>query len=328
MNPRPAHGRDASFSTNFSTPTAFGPASFQSSATLTGSSFHSSFTNSTPFGSLNFNLNSAISGSLNSALTFTRNLSLSETINGQTARFSTNGSVTLTAAQLAAALLARNIRRNEHAAIRQAQLNSMSAGYGSSAMASPYMSPGYSGGSYGGPGYGYGGMGYGGGARSAQGQPTAPGVRTEGYEENRAGQDQQSAANRLLAANGVTDSDGRLLWPVGLRSLPADRDGQLRDRVDALLTQAKEQATAGAVPANLRRDLVASVNALRKQLLRDKDERFSLTYQAYDDAEDYLARLDQAAQQLVKAGEARELRSGQSGKKSYPEQGGQSRPVR
>lgn len=307
--------QSATFSSSGSAPTAFGPASFNASHSFGPGSFNNTFMSSTPFGSINFHSMGNLSNSFNNFLTLSRSLSLSQTLNGRTANFSTSGSVTLTAAQVAATLLARQLRRNERAAVRQAQLVSAYQGYGFPMAGYPYAMPsyggGYGGGGYGGYGMGYGG--YGGGTSSPGAAGAAPGFQVAGAEANRA-EPEESPADRVLVAGGVTDDQGHLLWPIGLRALPGARAGQLRERVNSLLTQEREEATAGAVKAPLDRDLTSAVDDLRKQLLRDKEERFSLTYQAYDDALDYLAKLKQAAKQLKQAGDAlaaREVRTGQ-----------------
>lgn len=278
---------------------------------------------STPFGSANFHLNSTLSGSINTALTLTRMINASETVNGHTANFSATNSFTLTAAQIAAAIVAQRIGHRERAVLRRNVMASAYSGSGFPASAYPSMMS-YSAAGYGGGGYSYGGggMAYGGGAAPAEQQGVAPGVQVAGNGENRPTPDEQ-AVNRLLAAAGVSDVAGNLLWPVGLRALPADRDGRLRGRIDALLAQEKDEAASGTVTADLQRDLTSAVDALRKQLLRDREERFSLTHRAYEDAEDYLAKLKQVSKQLVKAGEAatRELRSGKSGGTAPPKAG-------
>jgi hypothetical protein len=248
-----------------------------------------------------------------------RSFSLSETINGHTFNFSTSGSTTVTAAQLATAVLAQQMRSSQFAALRQAQLTSAFPGYGLPGAGYSYAMRGYAGGGYGGGGYAYpmssyGGSGYGGGASQADGLGTVPGVQVAGYEGNRPAR-ADDAVNRLLSAGGLTDEEGRLLWPVGLRALPGDRASQLRDQVAALFTRQQEEAANGAVTDSLPRDVASAVDALRKQLIRDKDERFSLTYQAYEDAESYLNRLKQASKQLAEASKAaaRELQTGKSG---------------
>jgi plastocyanin len=257
-----------------------------------------------------------LSGSLNTALTLTRSLNLSETINGRTASFSTSNSVTLTAAQIAANIIAHRFRHAERTQLRQSQLAAGLQGYGFPMTANAYTMPSYSSGlyggfgtpSYGGAGYGgagYGGMGYGGGAQQQTAAPTAPVVQVGGNE----GEREERPVDHLLASLGVADEDGRLLWPVGLRALPGEQPSRLRGEIDALLTREKEAVAAGEATADLARDLTSAVDALRDRLLRDKQERFSLTFQAYDDATDYLAKLKQAAKLLGEAG-SRELKSG------------------
>jgi hypothetical protein len=260
------------------------------------------------------------------ALQATGTISLSRTVNGQTASASASRTVTetpLMAAEMAAAVLAERARHRELMALRRAELASVATApvppmspYATSAM---YMMPGYSGGSYGyGTPYAY-------PTPSSPGMssPPAAGVQAAGYEENRekGPTPDEQAVNRLLAASGVTDQEGRLLWPVGLRALPADRDGQLRDRIDTLLTQERQEAATGTVMARLYLDLSAAVDSLRKALLRDRDERYSLTHQAYEDAESYLVRLRQAAKTLADTGAhtPRELRPGKPAGQRMPE---------
>jgi plastocyanin len=297
----------ATFNSSFSTSTAFGQSNFNSSATINGNSRNFSFMSSTPFGSLNFNRTATLSGSLNTALTLSRSISLSEMINGRTASFSASNSVTLTAAQIAADIIAHRVRHAERVQLRQAQLAAGLQGYGFPMTMYPYSAASYGGGGYGGMGYpsSYGGMGYGGGAQQQAAAPAAPGVQVGGNEAER----EERPVDHMLASLGVTGEDGKMLWPIGLRALPGDRDGRLRGEIEALLTREKEAAAAGGETANLARDLTAAVDALRAQLLRDKQERFSLTFQAYDDAGDYLAKLKQAAKLLGESG-TRELRSG------------------
>jgi hypothetical protein len=308
----PAARNPVTFNSSFSTQNVFGNFSFDRSTTITGNSVNTTITRTAPFGSFNFNLSSMLSGSLNTALTLNRSLNLSETINGRTASFSTSRSFTLTAAQIAADIVAHRIRHAERAQLRQAQLATAMQGYGLPMTGYPYTMSSYSSGMYGGfgvPSYGgmgYGGGGYGGGAQQQQAAaPAAPGVQVGGNEAER----EERPVDRMLAALGVTDSEGQMLWPIGLRALPGERAGRLRGEIDALLTRQKEDAAAGAATAGQARDLTSAVDSLRAQLHRDKQERFSLTYRAYDDAEDYLAKLDKAAKLLGESG-TRELKSG------------------
>jgi hypothetical protein len=247
-------------------------------------------------------------------LTATRTVTLTETINGHTTSVTATNSATatpLTAAQVAGVVLTERVRHREVVALRQAELASASPGYGSSQTAYPSAAPSNAGGGYGGGvASAYGGLAYGDGPSRTTAPGTAPDVLAAGYEENkgaspgaesRAARDEK-AVNRLLAADGVTDEEGHLLWPVGLRALPGDRVGKLRDQIAAFLAQEREEAVSGVVTAHLYLDLTSSVDALRKRLMLDREERFSLTHQAYEDAEDYLAKLKRAAKSLAEAG--------------------------
>jgi hypothetical protein len=68
------------------------------------------------------------------------------------------------------------------------------------------------------------------------------------------------------------------------------------------------------VDARLGEELTRSVDALRKLLLRDKEERFSLPLGAYEQSEEFLAKLKRAEGSL-RAGlepSSREVRTGGS----------------
>src|SRR5689334_17143166 len=165
------------------------------------------------------------------------------------------------------------------------------AGFGSSY---GMGSQGYGGamsGSYGAPAYGAGGQGtgYGGGRNAA-------GAGTEDQADR-----QERDVSKALTASGVPNEDGRLLWPVGLRALPSREAEELRRQIDALMQEQAEQARAGPVNANVDEELARATRALRKVLRRDEDERFSLPLTAYEDAEEFLAKL-QHAEKLLRAG--------------------------
>jgi plastocyanin len=141
--------------------------------------------------------------------------------------------------------------------------------------------------------YGMGSMGsYGGGM---MGSPYAQ--QMGGY--GAAGPAEDRSLSRVLKAVGLPHEDGHLEWPVGLRSLAATQDLVLQ--IDTLVQEEAEQAQAGPANAQLDKELARAVDALRTQLLRDKEERFSLPLTAYEDAERFLAKLGRA-QQMLKAG--------------------------
>lgn len=107
--------------------------------------------------------------------------------------------------------------------------------------------------------------------------------------------------SRILTASGVPNDGGQLRWPVGLRVVGGTAADQLRAQIEALFQLGAQQAQSGATNPHLVRELARSVDALRKLLLRDRDERFSLARTTYDDAERFLVKLDHA-QRLLRAG--------------------------
>jgi hypothetical protein len=153
-------------------------------------------------------------------------------------------------------------------------------------------------------GYSPGMAGYGGGAQG----PGSPGYGGE----NGARAEMSPETKRLsqtLAASGVPNDGGRLQWPVGLRAVGGPAADELRQQIEALLKQEVGQAQSGPVNPQVAKDLARAVDALRKILLRDRDERFSLTPASYEDAERFLAKLGRAQQLLA---EGREPSGGKS----------------
>jgi hypothetical protein len=127
----------------------------------------------------------------------------------------------------------------------------------------------------------------------------------QGYGGETGGRAEMSAeAKRLsqaLAASGLPNEGGRLQWPVGLRAVGGPAADELREQIEALLKQEAGQAQSGPVNPQVAKDLARAVDALRKLLLRDRDERFSLTPTSYEDAERFLAKLGRA-QKVLEAG--------------------------
>ena len=109
---------------------------------------------------------------------------------------------------------------------------------------------------------------------------------------------QGKSFSRVLTAAGVPTDGGGLQWPAGLRVVGGPVGDELRRQIDALIQYGAEQTQAGPVSSHLTRELARSVDALRKLLLRDRDERFSLALTTYEDAERFLAKLDHARELL------------------------------
>jgi hypothetical protein len=159
--------------------------------------------------------------------------------------------------------------------------------------------------------YGAGSMGYSsgmggyGGAMSAPSNGAQGGQYGAGSPEN--GPDSGARAEAtakgkslslVLTAAGVPNDGGRPQWPLGLRVVGGPAGDDLRQQIDALLQYGAEQTQAGPVSPHLVQELARSVGALRKLILRDREERFGLALTTYEDAERFLAKLDHARKLL------------------------------
>jgi hypothetical protein len=173
-------------------------------------------------------------------------------------------------------------------------------------MAYPGMS---SGSSYGAGSRGYSsGMGGNGGGMSASSYGAQGGMYGAGAPANAANLGARSetpsegkSLTQVLTAAGVPNDGGRLQWPLGLRVVGGRAGAELRQQIDSLFQYGAEQTQAGPVSPHRVQELGRSVGALRKLLLRDREDRFSLALTTYEDAERFLADLDHA-RKLLEAG--------------------------
>jgi len=160
-------------------------------------------------------------------------------------------------------------------------------GYGMGLYNPSAMMGGYGYGGYGSSGYGssgYGSSGYGsGGYGSYNYSPTM-----------NLGQDQANQPrplDQVLAASGVPLQNGKIRWPLGLRTLPVD---DLREQVEAELQVAAKQSAGGGANEQLLQEIRHNTDRLRTALLADKEWRFSLPLQTYEDSEQFLSKLRKA----------------------------------
>ncbi len=152
------------------------------------------------------------------------------------------------------------------------------------------------------PSYGSGMAGYGGQGAGHQ----AYGGQGAGYQGNAGGAvpavlPEEKSLDRVLTASGVPNDNGSLRWPLGLRVVGGSAADDLRQQVQALFQLAAQQAQAGSIDPALAQELARSVDRLRRLLLRDRDERFSLALTSYEESEHFLAKLDHA-QKVLRAG--------------------------
>jgi plastocyanin len=124
----------------------------------------------------------------------------------------------------------------------------------------------------------------------------------KGQTETRSETPEEKRLSRVLSASGVPNVSGQLLWPVGLRVLRGGATDEARRQIDALFQLEAEQAQTGPVNPQLAQELARSLDALRKFLHRDREERFSLPLAVYEDAEGFLVKLDHA-QKVLEAGQ-------------------------
>jgi plastocyanin len=109
---------------------------------------------------------------------------------------------------------------------------------------------------------------------------------------------EEKSLSRILTASGVPNVGGQLLWPVVLRILRGGATDELRRQIDALFQLEAEQTQTGALNPQVAQELARSLEALRKFVRRDREERFSLPLALYEDAEGFLAKLDHAEKLL------------------------------
>jgi hypothetical protein len=139
-------------------------------------------------------------------------------------------------------------------------------------------------------------------ALAAPGQVHAQRLRG-GAQDGLYGADSEAASDGknlslVLTAAGVPNNGGRLQWPLGLRLVGGTEGDELRQQIEALFQYGAEQTRTGPVSPHLRQELARSVGALRKLLLSDKEERFSLPLTSYEESERFLAKLDHARKLL------------------------------
>jgi hypothetical protein len=166
-------------------------------------------------------------------------------------------------------------------------------GYRMSSYGGMSTMPPYSGGAYPMPDYGFGGPETGYDSSQVSGMAEGAG-EARLYSRSLEELGQRKSVSDLLTAAGVPNDQGRLRWPGGLLALPAPEAAELREQIDALLGEKAQHAQAGSGNDRLDLELTRKVDALRKLLSRDKEERFSLPYGSYEQSEQFLAKLKRA----------------------------------
>jgi hypothetical protein len=186
---------------------------------------------------------------------------------------------------------------------------SLPAAYAQAAAASLLYGGGTTYMSYGGYGYPYYGMPYYGSPYAQMqaygdlsGYPAQQPQQAEAAQQPQPTPEEKNMS-RLLKASGLPNDNGRLDWPIGLQVLAGPNTDQLRERIDALWNEAAKQAAGGPANANRTQEMHQAVDKLRRQLLKDKRERFALPLAVYQEAERFLDKLDRA-EQALRAGSA------------------------
>jgi plastocyanin len=158
---------------------------------------------------------------------------------------------------------------------------------------------------YGGAGGGGYGSGYGGGSYSGQGTMSQGDVQNYGGSANTTSASyQQQAYAQLLNASlllntaGVPNDYGQPRWPLALRILEPDQTDPLRAQIGTLMLYASQHAMSGSVSPLIEKELGAAIARLRELLIKDRDEGLGMRLK-YDDALDFLARLDKARESLA-----------------------------
>jgi hypothetical protein len=125
---------------------------------------------------------------------------------------------------------------------------------------------------------------------------------TTSLYNNPAPSPEEKAASEMLTASGVSNDNGRLRWPVGLKDLGgpegANQADELRGQLNALFQQAIEQKTKGSANSKLLQEISHAVKRFRSLLTRDREERGQLPEAVYDEADNFLNQLDHAVAAL------------------------------
>jgi hypothetical protein len=101
---------------------------------------------------------------------------------------------------------------------------------------------------------------------------------------------------------GLLKEKAPLNWPIGLRILPPALETRpLRDKIDKLLPEAKEQTVKGRVKADLLADLRDALAKLRKYFGKRAED---MPFAQYVESKRFLADLDTAVQLLEQPGAA------------------------
>jgi hypothetical protein len=150
-------------------------------------------------------------------------------------------------------------------------------------MMNPYSYGGSSGSSY--------GNSYGSG--SSPGYDSSAAYGGQGY-----GQSAQAAAIAPATLFGLPTADGRLQWPLGLRTLPpADETKALRRQLELVLSLVPTQAAVGQVNAAFIDEGLQAVREFR-QLLRPREG--AMAEATYTDAMRFLDRAERGLSKIKK----------------------------
>jgi hypothetical protein len=121
---------------------------------------------------------------------------------------------------------------------------------------------------------------------------------------------EQPTISKVPTASGVANNDGRLRWPLGLRTLGGPQAGhqpdELRGRLERLFQQAAEQAPKGPADFKLLDAITRTVNRFRTLFIQEREERGGLAANGYDEADRFLNQLVKAAA-VLRAGVHAEL---------------------
>ncbi len=109
---------------------------------------------------------------------------------------------------------------------------------------------------------------------------------------------EEKTVTRLLTASGVPNDEGLLRWPTGLMLLGAPGVDELREQIEALFGEAARQAAGGQANSVFAEEARQTVKQLRRLLLKDKNERFTMTLAVYEESERFLNKLDRAERLL------------------------------
>lgn len=139
-------------------------------------------------------------------------------------------------------------------------------------------------------------------ASSTPAQPTlgtVPGMPNGPSKEATAKQTKPTEADELLTVSGVPLEGTAIRWPIGLRVLAPTESNGLRQEVETFFQRiAQDKAKGKKVDPHVVKDLRHDLDRLQALILQDENQRWSQSWDTYQQAQRFVAKLRHALDRL------------------------------